>query len=233
MRYLVVGAAGHAQEVAWSLREQLAARGESAALLFFDDQVPPGPLPSGLGAVIGGFHLLHEQSWDGAQLVMGIGLPSTKVAVAQRLAAMRLPWATVVHPRALISPNVEIGEGCYVAAGAIVTLNVRVGRFGTINMHCQVAHDDVLGDFVTLHPDTHLAGCVAVGDRCEIGAGTLVIPGVTVGADAVVGAGCVVVRSLPGGCTYVGVPARELAGRAARRAVAGGPVKVPLSRHAR
>ena len=40
MRYLVMGAGGHAQEVAWSLAEHERGRGASYELLFFDDARP-------------------------------------------------------------------------------------------------------------------------------------------------------------------------------------------------
>jgi sugar O-acyltransferase (sialic acid O-acetyltransferase NeuD family) len=215
-RFLVVGAAGHAQEVAWSLREVRSAAGLATELLFFDDRMPPGPLASGLGSVVGSLDVLRTRHGEDGTLVMGIGLPESKAAVVARLGDVRRPWATVIHPRATIGPNVAIGEGSYVAAGAILTVNVRVGRFATINMHCQAAHDDVLGDFVTLHPDAHLAGDVWVGDRCEIGSGAVVIPGVRIGARSVVGAGCVVLRSLSPGGTYVGVPAQPIVRREQR-----------------
>lgn len=211
MRYLVVGAAGHAQEVAWSLREQAAAQGERADLLFFDDHLPRAQLPSGLGEIVGGLDAIaaHAQP-DTTRLVLGIGLPRVKATIVGRLSALGIPWATVIHPGATIGPNVAIGQGSYVAAGAILTVNVRIGRFATINLHCQVAHDGVLEDLVTLHPDTHLSGNVTVGEGSELGTGTLVIPGVRIGRWAVLGAGCVAVRSLDGGGVYVGVPAAAL-----------------------
>ena len=65
MRHLVVGAAGHAQEVAWSLHEML---GRKAELLFFDDRIPPGPLASGLGAVVGPLDAIGDHAIDGARL---------------------------------------------------------------------------------------------------------------------------------------------------------------------
>jgi len=115
-----------------------------------------------------------------------------------------------VHPRATIGPNVELGEGTYVAAGAIVTVNVRIGRFVTVNMHCQVAHDDVVEGFATLHPDVHLSGNVTIGVGCELGTGSVVTPSARLGDWTVLGAGCVAVRSLPGGATYVGLPAQAV-----------------------
>jgi sugar O-acyltransferase (sialic acid O-acetyltransferase NeuD family) len=209
MRFLVIGAAGHAQEVAWSLREQMRTRGESCEFVFFDDAIAPGRLPSGLGHVVGGLDLVGEHIGDGeVTLVLGVGLPRTKKAVVARLAALELPWATVVHPTAAIGPNVSLDEGSYVGAGAVLTVNIRVGQFATINTHCQVAHDDVLGNFVTLHPDAHLAGNVTVAEGCELGTGAVAIPGVTIGPWAIVGAGAVVVKTLPGDETYVGLPAR-------------------------
>jgi sugar O-acyltransferase (sialic acid O-acetyltransferase NeuD family) len=217
MRYLVIGAAGHAQEVAWSLAEQARARGEDADLVFFDDRLPPGPVACGLGAIVGDLETVERYARDSrARLVMGIGLPRTKQVVARRLEPLGIDWATVVHPRATIGPNVRLGLGSYVAAGAILTVNVRVGSFATVNMHAQVAHDGVLGEFVTLHPDAHLAGRVAIGEGCELGTGSIVLPGLTIGPWAVLGAGCVTPASLDGGKVYVGVPATELRARAAR-----------------
>ncbi len=215
MRYLVIGAAGHAQEVAWSLAEETRARGESAEILFFDDHLAVGPVACGLGAIVGGLDAAARYARHGeSRLVMGIGLPRTKHAVATRLERSGLTWATVVHPRATVGPNVRLGAGSYVAAGAILTVNVRAGRFATINMHGQVAHDGALGDFVTLHPDAHLAGNVAIGDGCELGTGAVVLPGLTIGPWAVLGAGCVATESLDGDNVYVGLPAAELRPRA-------------------
>ncbi len=210
MRYLVIGAAGHAQEVAWSLSEQLRSAGQQFELRFFDDRIPRGPLASGLGEVVGTVDAVaHHIRGDEAWLVLGIGLPRTKVTLVERLTRLGLPWSTVVHPRAVIGPRVTLGEGTYVAAGAIVTVNVLVGRFVTINMHCQVAHDDVIADFATLHPDTHLSGNVTVGTGCELGTGSIVTPGNSIGDWGVLGAGCVAVHSVPGGETYVGLPAKR------------------------
>lgn len=209
MRYLVVGAAGHAQEVAWSLAEHERGRGASHEILFFDDALPVGPLASGLGAIVGPLAAVGDYAdRRGTLLVLGVGLPHLKVQLTERLAPTGLAWATVIHPRAVIGPNVEIGPGSYVAAGAIVTVNVRLGAFVTVNMHAQVAHDGIVERYATLHPNVHLAGDVRLGEGVELGTGSSVIPGLTIGGWAVLGAGAVAIDSLEGDRTYVGVPAR-------------------------
>ena len=73
-------------------------------------------------------------------------------------------------------------------------MNVLVGRFATINMHCQAAHDAVLADFATLHPGARLAGNALIGEGTEVGTAAAV---------------------LPGDATYVGLPARVLRRRPA------------------
>jgi sugar O-acyltransferase (sialic acid O-acetyltransferase NeuD family) len=214
-RYVVVGASGHAQEVAWTVREQARAEGKRCDLLFVDDRVPRGPLASGLGEVIGPLDAVADYVAN-ATLVLAVGLPEPKRNVVARLAPLHPTWATVVHPSATIGPNVELGEGSYIAAGAILTVNVRVGRFVTVNAHCLVAHEDVIGDFATLHPDVHLAGDVTIGEGCELGSGSVVIQHLRIGDWAVLGAGTVAVRPLAGRATYVGVPARPLAAAPSR-----------------
>jgi acetyltransferase EpsM len=213
VRYLVIGAAGHAQEVAWSLREQAKARGETCRLDFFDDLVAPGPLSSGLGCVVGRLDEARglAERREGS-LVLGIGLPRMKAAVVARLACRDELWTTVIHPSAIVGPAASIGAGSYVGPGAVLTVGVRLGRFSTINTHCLAAHGDAFGDFVTLHPAAHVSGEVTIEEGCEVGAGAVVIPGLRIGAWSVLGAGCVAVRDLPGGRTWVGVPARDLRG---------------------
>lgn len=219
MRYLVVGAGGHGQEVAWSLAEHERGRGAAYELHFFDDAVPAGPLASGLGSVVGPIEAIFDHAdRRTTRLVLGVALPGLKIQLTEKLAKTGLTWATVVHPRATIGPNVEIGAGSYVAAGAIVTLNVRLGAFTTVNMHAQVAHDGVVEKFATLHPDAHVAGGVRIGEGAELGTGSAVIPGLTIGAFAVLGAGAVAVESLDGDRTYVGVPARPVLPPARRTA---------------
>jgi sugar O-acyltransferase (sialic acid O-acetyltransferase NeuD family) len=223
MRYLVIGAAGHAQEVAWSLQEQMRAERRACDFRFFDDRVPRGPVASGIGDVVGTIDDVGAHVGEDSALVLGVGLPRLKITLVERLAMLRMvPWATVVHPHAIIGPNVELGEGSYIAAGAIVTLNVRIGRFVTVNMHCQVAHGDVVEEFATLHPDVHLSGNVKIGTGCELGTGSVVIPGCHLGEWAVLGAGCAVVNSLPGHSTYVGLPARPLRQHGPLREAGGG-----------
>lgn len=212
MRYLVIGAAGHGQEVAWSLREELRACGvdDDREIAFLDDVLPPGELPCGIGPVIGGVELaLRESARANTRLVMGVGLPHGKAAIVRRLNVPDHVWAPVVHPSALIGPNVTMGVGSYVGPGAVLTVNVRMGRFVTIDMHCLVAHGSALGDYSTLHPAAHLSGEVALAQGCQVGAGTIVPPGMEIGDWGVLDAAAAEVRSPRAGRLSAGGPSHE------------------------
>ena len=207
MRYFVIGASGYGQEVAWSLQAQRRPRAGRATSLLRRPRAA-GPVPSGLGDVVGGIDAIATHARGDVALVLGVGLPRVKAAVVARLASLDLPWASVIHPSALIGPNVAIGDGAYVGAGTVITVNATIGRFVTINLHCQVAHDDVIDDFATLHPDTHLSGGVVIEEGSELGTGSICIPGVRIGPWSILGAGAVAVRSLEGWTTYTGLPAK-------------------------
>ena len=91
MRYLVVGAGGHGQEVAWSLAEHERGRGAAYELLFFDDAVPAGPLASGLGSVVGPLDAVaNHADRRTTRLVLGVGLPGLKIQLTERLASTGL-----------------------------------------------------------------------------------------------------------------------------------------------
>lgn len=144
----------------------------------------------------------------GTHVVIGIGDPRVRRAVARRIEAYQLPAATLVHPAATVGADLAAAEGLVVFAGARVTTNVRLGRHVHLNQNSTVAHDCVLGDFVSLNPLAAVSGECRLGDEVLIGAGAAVLQGLSIGAGATVGAGACVVRPVPAGAVVKGVPAR-------------------------
>lgn len=163
--------------------------------------------------VLGGLELLANER--DVRVVCAVGDPTLRRRLVQRCRQLGATFATVVHPRAVIAPNCEVGEGVMISAGALVTGSARLGDHVLLNLGCTVAHDVVVEDFVTLAPGVHVSGHALLRSGCDLGTGAVVLPKVEVGARAIVGAGAVVTKSLPADCTAVGVPARVIAQRAA------------------
>lgn len=124
--------------------------------------------------------------------------------------ALVLPLATVVHPRASVSPHASIGAGCFLAAHSVLAPGARIGVAVIVNHGAVVDHDAQVGDFSHIAPLATLGGGVRVGARVLVGAGANVLPGVCICDDVVVGAGAVIRSdiSMPG--VYAGLPARRV-----------------------
>jgi UDP-3-O-[3-hydroxymyristoyl] glucosamine N-acyltransferase len=58
----------------------------------------------------------------------------------------------IIHPKAVVAKDVEIGEGVFVAAGSVINPGTRIGRNAIINTSSSVDHDCEIGDFVHVAP---------------------------------------------------------------------------------
>ena len=92
-------------------------------------------------------------------------------------------------------------------AGAVINMDVLVGKGCIINTGSTVDHDCGLADGVHICPGAHLAGEVHIGTSSWIGIGSSVCQCTRIGIRATVGAGAVVTEDVPDGITVVGVPA--------------------------
>lgn len=164
---------------------------------------------------LGGFEWFDgDASRSGVRVVCGIGATAVRRRLAERCRQRGLGFVSVVHPRAVVTRRVAIGEGVVITAGVVVTNNVRLGDHVHLNVGSTVAHDVVLEDYVTIAPGVNVSGNVRVGTGCDIGTGASIIQKVRIGEWSVVGAGAAVTRDLPANCTAVGVPAKPIKQRA-------------------
>jgi sugar O-acyltransferase (sialic acid O-acetyltransferase NeuD family) len=143
------------------------------------------------------------------RLVMGVGDPTGKAALAGRLGGPEA-FATLVHTRAWVSASAKLGRGAVIGPFADISADSQIGDLVTVNTHSSVGHDASLGDFCTLSGYVDLTGGVAIGARTFFGSGARVLPRLAIGADCKIGAGAVVVRGCEDGVTLYAAPARRL-----------------------
>ena len=115
---------------------------------------------------------------------------------------------TVVHPRAVVGPETDIGPGSVVLANAHVSSSCRLASQVQINYNATVGHDARLDEDVTVLPGANVAGATHLERGVTIGSNACVLQGLRIGAGATVGAGAVVTRDVEPGAVVTGVPAR-------------------------
>jgi sugar O-acyltransferase (sialic acid O-acetyltransferase NeuD family) len=204
MKLLVAGAGGHGRVVA----DAALATGCWTEIAFVDDRYP-ALQRSGRWAVVGNVSGLAEMAGAFDALVPAIGDASLRTAILDSAMALGLRTPAILHPRAVIASDVEIGPGVVVLAGAVVNTGARLGRASIVNTGAIVEHDCGLGTGSHVCPGACLAGEVLVGDRCWIGIGAVVRQRVTLAPDVTLGAGAVCVGDIHTAGTYIGVPARR------------------------
>jgi sugar O-acyltransferase (sialic acid O-acetyltransferase NeuD family) len=116
----------------------------------------------------------------------------------------------LVHPSAIISPSVSIGNGTVIMPNAVVNAAVSIGENCIINTAAIVEHDCVLHHYVHVSPKVSLAGGVVINEGTHVGINAAIIQSVCVGSWSTIGAGAVVTQDIPDNCTAVGIPAKPI-----------------------
>lgn len=196
---VLIGGSGHAKVVIDCIR---ASGGQVFGIL--DDGIPAGTQILGV-PVLG-----SSAAWPEYQdhpFLIAIGSNSVRRRIAEK---MTVRWATVIHPRATVSPYAQLGEGTVVMPHAVINACATVGKHCIINTGAVAEHDNLLGDYVHLSPNTALGGTVTVGAGTHIGIGACVRNNIRICEGCTIGAGAAVVRDITIPGTYVGIPAGRI-----------------------
>lgn len=175
---------------------------ESVEVLgFIDDTRPAGePVIEGqrtLGALAEAARS-SELGPRSIALVFAIGY----VNMAQRRAALDrvldAGWRlhSVIHPRAVIEPGAELGEGCVVLANAVIDQQVKVGAACFIDIGVRLTAGTTVGRNNYFSSGTSTGSRVVIGDDCFFGMDCTVTTEVRMGSRLFVNAKTLVPRDV-------------------------------------
>ena len=157
---VIIGAGGHGKVIA----DAIIKAGKYELKGFVDSKLPVGT------KVFGDYEIIESQENiatlinNSTLFIIGIGNNEVRKKIQEQLSPS-ISWATVVHPSAVISYNVRIGEGSVVLANAVINADTKVGAFTIVDSGVIVDHECEIGDF------SHLTIGTLVGSNSKLKSG--------------------------------------------------------------
>lgn len=158
-----------------------------------------------------GLDVIPQSRFDPAHydVVVAIGEPALRKKMVESLPE-ETKFTNVIHPTAVISQWVELGEGSIVTAGTILTCHIKIGKHAHLNLHTTVGHDCVMGDYFTTAPAANISGNCVFGDCVYFGTNASIKQGVHITSHVTIGMGAVVVKDIQEEGVYIGNPLVKL-----------------------
>lgn len=192
-RLVIIGASGHGKVIA-----DIAAKNGYENIVFLDDNENIKECA--------GFKVIGKTS-EATRIIGDKIIAIGNAEIRERL-MKEIKTITLIHPNAVVSRRVEIGEGSVVMAGAVINSDVYIGKGCIINTSASVDHDCKLEDCVHVSVGAHVAGTCNIGKKTWVGAGATISNNIDICDNCMVGAGAVVVNDINSKGIYIGVPAK-------------------------
>lgn len=207
-RLMIIGARGFGREI-YNLATECEGYGRDFVVAgYLDDKSDALDGYEGYPSILGSVEDCNVGADD--VFICALGDVRYKRKYVQMILDKGGEFMSLIHPTAYISRNVKMGTGCIVSRNALVSCDVTLGDFVTIQPFSDLGHDARVGNFSHLNTYAFLGGFAEIGEMVTIHTGGKVLPHKKVGNNATVGAGSVVIRNVKEGITVFGMPAVKI-----------------------
>lgn len=140
-----------------------------------------------------------------------IGNNAVRVRLLKQAKAWGYKTPNYIHPSAVISPHVQMGEGVYVLLGTNIMPYTKIEDYVMISMNVNVAHHNLLEEGTFLSTGVNFGASITAHKRAYVGIGATIMTGLhELGEDCLIGAGAVVIKDVPSKAIMAGVPAKVI-----------------------
>jgi UDP-3-O-[3-hydroxymyristoyl] glucosamine N-acyltransferase len=153
--------------------------GKFAVVGSLDDGLPVGTTPLN-AVVLESIASMSQHLAASDQAIVAIGKNGLLEKIFQQLAEAYFEFATVVHPRAIVSPSAVQGAWSAVMAGAVLSTEASLGVSTIVNCGAVVNHQAKVEDYGHLGVNASMAAGTVLGRNAWMQAGTAIGYGVCV-----------------------------------------------------
>lgn len=142
----------------------------------------------------------EKYSTDEVVLIMGIGytqMSNVRKNVFEKCRGYGYRFANYIHPTAIISPDVILGEGNNILEGVIIEVGVTIGNANLFFGGSVIGHESEIGSYNTFSVSSTIAGCVEVRNNCFLGASSAVRDHVVINDYVLLGATAYGYKNIP------------------------------------
>ncbi|MBM4398813.1 MAG: acetyltransferase [Candidatus Cloacimonetes bacterium] len=114
----------------------------------------------------------------------------------------------LIHPSAIISDSVIMGDGAVIFAGVVANPDVIIGSNVIIATGSTIDHETIIEDHVLVSAGVTVGAGDLIGEGSLLALGSNIISRVSIGKYSLVAAGAVVTCDIPDRTTVYGIPAK-------------------------
>ncbi len=206
----IVGAGGFGREIKMLINQINYNKPLFDLIGFYDDNMKAESNIDGY-PILGKINDLNSIDFD-LNIAIAIGDPQIKKEIVNKINNEKIYFPNLIHPKACFG-DVEfnsLGKGCIITNGVIMTTNIKIGNFVTINLGCTIGHDVIIGNYSSFMPFVNISGEVQMKELVYVGTSATIINQIKIGQKSTIGAGAVIIRDVPDGATVVGNPGKVI-----------------------
>jgi sugar O-acyltransferase (sialic acid O-acetyltransferase NeuD family) len=207
-KYLIFGASGFGREVLCCLMDSLKQKGINPM-----DKIAFAETTEfcSMHTDVLGYPVFNENELDSTAYLalVAISDPHIRAKIVNRLPKNQA-YHTLIHPSAVISDWVTIGEGSIITAGVVLTTQIELGKHAQLNLQTTIGHDCSIGDYFTTAPGAKINGNNTIGHHVYMGTNAITKQGIQIVSDVTVGMGTVVLKDIQDAGVYIGCPAQKI-----------------------
>jgi len=119
-------------------------------------------------------------------------------------------FISIIPATIKIGLNTRIGKGCILTRDTIISCDVTIGDFVSVQAYSVIGHDARIGNWCQLNSFCFIGGSAELADEVTINPGAIIHPHRKVGKGSIVGAGAFVTKNIGENTTVFGNPAAKL-----------------------